>query len=202
VVDAVAGYSVHRGCLALGIRPDSSFRLASDGDRSRLIVGLERLADPANVGAVLRTAAVLGVDAALLGPGCADPYSRRAIRASAGAVLSFDVAQSADWLGDLDRLARGGVRLAALTPAPSAEVITRAALAGGQSGLALLLGAEGEGLSAETLARAHVCIRIPLAAPADSLNVAAAAAIAIFVVRAQQHDRPRPARFADVGPTG
>jgi tRNA G18 (ribose-2'-O)-methylase SpoU len=178
-VRQVTGYQVHRGALAsMGRLP-----LPAVGEvlaaASRVVV-LEDLVDHGNVGAIFRCAAALGLDAVILSPRCADPLYRRAVKVSMGAVFAVKYARMPDWRRGLSELRSAGFRLLALTPDQAAVPLA-------ESGVpdrgALLLGAEGDGLSSRWLQEADqaVCIRMApgaMAAGVDSLNVVAAAAIA------------------------
>ncbi len=175
---ALTGYRVHRGALASMQRvplPDPVEVLAD----ARRIVVLEDITDHTNVGAVFRCAAALGVDAVLLAPRCADPLYRRAVRVSMGAVFAVPYARLADWRGGLGWLQTLGFRLLALTPDPAATPIGQIAADGR---LALLIGAEGSGLSPRWLAAADQAVRIPMRRGVDSLNVSSAAAIACYLL--------------------
>jgi tRNA G18 (ribose-2'-O)-methylase SpoU len=141
---------------------------------------LEDLVDHANVGAIFRCAAALGVDAVILSPRCADPLYRRSVKVSMGAVFAIPYARMSDWRGGLAEIRAHGFTLLALTPDQSAVPLDKAASAGR---VALLLGTEGDGLSSRWLAEADTAVCIPMSAGAmelgvDSLNVVAAAAIA------------------------
>jgi tRNA G18 (ribose-2'-O)-methylase SpoU len=152
----------------------------------RRIIVLEDLVDHGNVGAIFRCAAALGVEAIILSPRCADPLYRRAARVSMGAVFTLPYARMTNWRGGLAELRAAGFRLLALTPDQSAVPIGAAAMG---ERVALLLGAEGDGLSSHWLAEADEPVCIPMAAGAiaagvDSLNVVAAAAIACQALQA------------------
>lgn len=197
VAEQVTGYRVHRGALAsmartplpgvTGLLAGSAApagRVAPAAGREpsspRRIIVLEDLVDHANVGAIFRCAAALGVDAVVLSPRCADPLYRRAVKVSMGAVFAVPYARMTDWREGLAELRAAGFRLLALTPDQSAADL--AAVPPGPR-LALLLGTEGDGLSSRWLSQADtaVCIRMSPGAMAlgvDSLNVVAAAAIA------------------------
>jgi tRNA G18 (ribose-2'-O)-methylase SpoU len=179
-IRAVLGYRFHRGCVALGEREDPTpveTVIAPTGPR--VVLALEDLADPDNVGAVFRNAAAFGAGGVLLSPGCADPLYRKAIRVSMGATLSTPFAR-AEWAVALAALREAGYTLVALTPGAGAEPIAATAARGiGSRRLALLLGAEGTGLGEETRRAADLCVRIPMVAGADSLNVATACGIAL-----------------------
>jgi tRNA G18 (ribose-2'-O)-methylase SpoU len=179
VLAHVAGFDLHRGAVASaarGLQP-----LLDDVLRnSQTIAVLEGLNDPENLGAIARSARALGVDALLLDPTCADPFYRRTVRVSMGEILFLPVVRSIDWSSDLLRVEQAGYRMLALTPSPSATSVHEITRTPGDR-LALLLGAEGPGLSAKTLARSER-VRIPLRADADSLNVGHAAAVAFAVL--------------------
>jgi tRNA G18 (ribose-2'-O)-methylase SpoU len=169
VMNAVAGFDIHRGALASAARlplPPPSTLLAG----ARLVLGLEGINDHENMGALFRNAAAFGADAVVLSPDCCDPLYRRAVRVSLGHVLHvpFTVAPF--------DLAAPGFTTVALTPDPAA---TRLDDVPPLERVALLLGAEGPGLRADTLAHAELRVRIPMARGVDSLNVATAAAIAL-----------------------
>jgi tRNA G18 (ribose-2'-O)-methylase SpoU len=133
--------------------------------------------DHENLGALFRNAAAFGVDALLLCPQCSDPLYRRAVRVSIGHVLTVPWARAVPWPDALDELRRLGFTRLALTPASDATPIERYAPQPGDR-IALLLGAEGPGLTSAAIDRADERVRITMAAGVDSLNVAVAAAIA------------------------
>jgi tRNA G18 (ribose-2'-O)-methylase SpoU len=176
VMNAITGFDIHRGALAAADRrplPDPAALLAATGR-----VGiLEGINDHENLGATFRSAAALGIGALLLSPDCCDPLYRRAVRVSMGHVLDVPYARLAPWPGALAEVVRSGYRIVALTPAPSATPIEELGLRSMER-VALMLGAEDRGLTAGACERAHVQARIPMVPGADSLNVAAAAAIA------------------------
>jgi tRNA G18 (ribose-2'-O)-methylase SpoU len=180
-LESVTGYDVHRGALAAMDRlplPSPADLLA----RSARVVVLEDVNDHANVGAVFRAAAGLGMDAVLVTPRCADPFYRRAVKVSMGAVFSVPWARFGRWPHDLETVRAAGFRLLALTPDVDADPIDDLAPAPTDR-LALLLGSEGDGLDRRTLAAADVRVRIPMTAGVDSLNVGAAAAVACYALR-------------------
>ncbi len=181
VLDGIAGFDVHRGCLAVCDRPEPvalDTLLAPPGRPSRLVV-LEGLSDPDNVGAVFRNAMAFGVDAVLLCPRCCDPLYRKAIRVSMGAALCVPSARLADWPADLEVLRGASYRLVALHPHGDVALAGERPLDTGGGRVALLLGTEGAGLSPAALARADARVRIPMREGFDSLNVATAAGIAL-----------------------
>lgn len=181
IVEAVVGMEFHHGCLAAGERgPEPSADAVLAETRSARLMVLEGLGDSSNVGALFRNALAFGVGAVFLAPGTADPLYRKAIRVSSGATVAMPFARLADWPRDLDRLRAAGYTVLALTPREDAMDI---GLLGAGSPLperlALLLGTEGRGLSADALAAADLQVRIPMAPEMDSLNVAAAGAVAL-----------------------
>jgi tRNA G18 (ribose-2'-O)-methylase SpoU len=187
IAERLTGYRVHRGALASLHRkplPEAPALAAA----ARRVVVLEDLVDHANVGAIFRCAAALGVDAVFLSPRCADPLYRRAVKVSMGAVFAIPYARMTGWYHGLAGLRAAGFRLLALTPDQVAAPIS-AAVAGQPTAqrIALLLGTEGDGLSSRWRHEADQAVRIPmqpgaLAAGVDSLNVVAAAAIACHVL--------------------
>lgn len=185
LMNEVAGFDVHRGCLAAGERgPDLTVGevltdLAPRGAQPALVVVLEGLTNHDNVGGVFRAAAALGAGAVLLDPRCCDPLYRKAIRVSMGAALLIPFARAA--LPELlEALQSAGFATVALTPAPGArDIETLTGDADRPRRVALLLGAEGPGLSHAALEQAEHRVRIPMAPGVDSLNVATAAAIAM-----------------------
>jgi tRNA G18 (ribose-2'-O)-methylase SpoU len=143
------------------------------------VVVLEDIVDHTNVGAVFRCVAALGFDAVLLSPRCADPLYRRAIKVSMGAVFAVPYGRLTDWRGAVEDVQAHGFRVLAMTPDPAATAIGDIMVAGK---LALLIGAEGGGLSARWLAAADAAVRIPMSNGVDSLNLGAAAAIACYLL--------------------
>src|SRR5690242_7562682 len=177
VMNGIAGFNIHRGCLAIVKRPQAPTldRIAA-GPLSRVLV-LEGVNNPDNVGGLFRSAAAFGIELVVLGPNSGDPLYRKAIRTSMGATLAVPFAQTAQWPGALRDLRADGFTLVALTPslkaAPLEEVWPHAKLA-------LMVGSEGEGLTEEAMRAATVRARIPMAGDVDSLNVTTAASIAMY----------------------
>ena len=180
VLEAVTGFHVHRGVLAsFGRLPDRP--LPDVLARADRVVVLEGMNNHTNLGAVFRSAAGLGVDAVLLTRTCADPLYRRSVRVSMGEVFSVPYAWLDDWPGALGDLRARGFRVLALTPATDAVRLEDVRLADDDR-VALLLGAEGPGLTGDAMGASDLRVRIPMAAGVDSLNVGAAAAVACWVV--------------------
>jgi tRNA G18 (ribose-2'-O)-methylase SpoU len=176
----VTGFNFHRGCLALARRPARQIALSDLAGASRLLA-IEGVTDPDNVGGLFRTAFALGVDAVLLDAASGDPLYRKAIRTSMAATLRVPYVRVDAWLDTFDTLRGFGFRIAALTPHPEATPLAEYALRADDR-LALVAGSEGFGMSADSLARADVRLRIPIDPRADSLNVVTAAAIALYAL--------------------
>lgn len=177
---AVAGFPVHRGVLAAADRwalPDPAEMLAG----ARRVAVLEDINDHENLGVIFRSAGSLGVDAVLLSPRCCDPLYRRSVRVSMGHVLTVPWTRLEPWPDGLDRVAGAGFTLIALTPAADAEPLT-AWNPPADERVAVLLGAEGPGLSPAALAAAHRRLTIPMRQAEDSLNVGSAAAVAFYAL--------------------
>ena len=185
VLQALTGFHVHRGVLgAVHRKPELSVRElleGASGSPPRRVCVLEELSNPTNLGAVFRSAAALGIDAVLLAPTCGDPLYRRSVRVSMGEVFALPYARLSGWPDDLDELRQRGFRLLALTPDASALPLDQLAVTEDDR-LAVLFGAEGPGLTESALAQADLTVRIPMAGGVDSLNVAAAAAVAFWVI--------------------
>jgi len=173
----IAGFNVHRGALASAARLPMTPAEAVTGP-ARLLAVLEGINDLENLGALFRNAAAFAVDGVLLCPRSADPLYRRCVRVSVGQVLHVPWTRVASWPAALDTLRAEGFELIALTPDRSATPLAEIKPDGSRR--ALLLGAEGRGLSKEALAAADQRVRIPLAPGVDSLNVATAAALAFY----------------------
>jgi tRNA G18 (ribose-2'-O)-methylase SpoU len=179
---SITGFDVHRGVLAAFDRKPlpGVGELVRD---ARRVVVLEDVNNHTNVGAIVRSASALGLDALLLDPASCDPLYRRSLRISMGEALSLPHTRLDALPGGLAPLRDAGFGLVALTPDAAATDIADIPRAPDDR-FALMLGTEGPGLSAAVLAAADFRARIPLAAGVDSLNVAAAAAIAFYALRA------------------
>ena len=178
----LTGYHLTRGVLCAMRRPLLPSVEAICQDASRIVV-LENVQNPTNVGAIFRSAAALGMDAVLLTPGCSNPLYRRSARVSMGTVFQIPWTFTADWpeagMAQLNAL---GFRSAALALSEKSISIDNPRLAG-ESKLALLLGSEGDGLTNATIARCDYTVKIPMYHGVDSLNVAAASAVAFWQLR-------------------
>ncbi|MGW6119849.1 TrmH family RNA methyltransferase [Nocardia sp. NPDC055165] len=176
VMAEVVGFHLNRGVLAVAPRP---VELTVDEvlDGARTVAVLEGVNDHENLGSMFRNAAGLGADAVLFGDRCADPLYRRAVRVSMGHVLRVPFAQLPQWPASLDLVRDKGFQIIALTPNPAA-VNLATAMTGEK--VALLLGAEGPGLTEEAMRATDVRARIPMSPGTDSLNVATAAAMAFY----------------------
>lgn len=178
VLDRVAGYRVHRGALALARRPPAR-AVGEVVTGARLVLAVEGVNDLENMGSLFRNAAGFGVGAVVLDPTCADPLYRRSVRVSVGHVLRVPFARAGFWPADLEILKDAGFAVAALTPGGEVPLARAVMAAGGDRRWAVMVGAEGDGLSAAALGAADVSVRIPMAPGVDSLNVATAAAVAL-----------------------
>ena len=177
-MSALAGFEIHRGCLALAERPPLTPVEELDLTTARRLVILEGVNNPDNVGGVFRSAAAFGVDAILLGPECGDPLYRKAIRTSMAATLQVPFAAALPWPQTLETIGARGFRVLGLTPAIDARPLDE--YARNVERVALVLGAEGHGLTEQALAAVHERVRIPMSGSADSLNVTVAASIALW----------------------
>ncbi|MCA1710269.1 MAG: RNA methyltransferase [Actinobacteria bacterium] len=180
VLHAVTGFHVHRGALAAFDRPP--LRKAADVlAAARRVLVLEEVNSPTNLGAVFRSAAGLGMDAVLLSPTSCDPLYRRAVRVSMGEVFAVPYAYLDPWPQALDDVRAAGFRILAMTPAADATRLEHVVL-GPDERAALLLGAEGPGLTEAAQRASDLRVQIPMAAGVDSLNVAAAAAVGCWAI--------------------
>ena len=141
---------------------------------------LEGVNDHENLGSIFRNAAGLGVDAVVFGTGCADPLYRRAVRVSMGHALLVPYAWATAWPADLAILRDNGFRVLAMTPDPTAPTLSEAMPTVGDGRVAILVGAEGPGLTETAMRASDVRVRIPMSRGTDSLNVATAAALAFY----------------------
>jgi tRNA G18 (ribose-2'-O)-methylase SpoU len=174
VMNRVTGFNIHRGAVALAARVPATPAADVLARTPPLVAVVEDVNDPENLGALFRNAAAFGLGAVLLSPRALDPLYRRVVRVSMGHVLHVPFARLDPWP---DALAGLGYTVVAMTPAEGAQDLD--AVVGSTTGpVAVLVGAEGPGLSAAALALADQRCRIPIAAAVDSLNVATAAAIA------------------------
>ena len=188
VLAGLTGYELTRGVLCAMRRPSpKDFREVCAG--TRRVAVLENVVDSTNVGAIIRSAAALGIDAVLLTPSCCDPLNRRAVRVSMGTVFQIPWAyigeQPADWPSPgLDWLNELGFKTAAMALREDSISIDDEGLAA-EAKLAIVLGTEGTGLTTRTIADCDYTVRIPMQHGVDSLNVAAASAVAFWQLRAK-----------------
>jgi tRNA G18 (ribose-2'-O)-methylase SpoU len=196
VLTAVTGFHLHRGALAAMRRPPllSAEALISQLDSEPIalpgivpnapkrIAVFEDIVDHTNLGALFRSAAALGIDAVLITPSCADPLYRRSIRVSMGAVFQVPWARLELWPADMSLLHNAGYVIAALGLTSGALPLSELT-AMNTARLALVLGTEGDGLKARTLAAADLVVKIPMSHGVDSLNVAAASAVAFYATQ-------------------
>lgn len=181
LAERVTGFHVHRGALASLHRAEPTPMADLLGLR-RLVVA-EDIVDHTNVGAIIRNAAGLGWDGVLLAPRAADPLYRRSIKVSMGTVFSLPWARVDDWATALPTLRAAGFTVVALALTPDAVALDAFAAAGVPEKLAMLVGTEGDGLSARWVEQADAVVRIPMDHGVDSLNVAAATAVACWALR-------------------
>ena len=182
LLEQLTGYVLHRGLIASmhrPLQPTPEEVLAS----ARRVAIVENVADPTNVGAIFRSVAGVGADAVLVTESCSDPLYRRAIRVSMGTVLQVPWARVGDWPATASMLASFGFHIAALALEPGA-VSLRDFASNAPERVAIVVGAEGTGLTAAAIAAADTIVKIPMAHSIDSLNVAAAAAVAMYALQA------------------
>ncbi|MFD6055121.1 TrmH family RNA methyltransferase [Agromyces sp. NPDC060279] len=179
-LEAITGYRVHRGALAAFERPELPDPAELLRDARRVVV-LEDIVDHTNVGAIFRSVAGLGADAVLVSPRCADPLYRRSVRVSMGTVFQVPWTRLPDWDEAAPLLHEHGFEIAALALADDAVSLRTLAKAPPER-LALVFGAEGDGLSRRALSAADRIVTIPMLHEVDSLNVAAAAAVVLYAL--------------------
>jgi tRNA G18 (ribose-2'-O)-methylase SpoU len=181
VMEELTGFHLHRGAVASMHRPELPPLDSVVRDARRVLV-LEDIVDHTNVGAAFRSGAALGIDAILVTPRCADPFYRRAVRVSMGTVFQVPWTRIQPWPRAVDGLREAGFTVAALALTEDAVTLDELAATPPER-LVLVLGTEGDGLRPRTITEADVTVRIPMAGDVDSLNVAAAAAVAMWALR-------------------
>jgi tRNA G18 (ribose-2'-O)-methylase SpoU len=179
VMADVVGFHLNRGVLAAAARP-GELTVDQVLEGAHTVAVLEGVNDHENLGSIFRNAAGLGVDAVVFGTGCADPLYRRAVRVSMGHALLVPYAWAAAWPGDLRGLRDRGFRILAMTPDPGAPTLSDAMASVADDRVALLVGAEGPGLTETAMRASDIRVRIPMSRGTDSLNVATAAALAFY----------------------
>ena len=181
----LTGFELTRGLLACMERPKEKTPEEICAGAKRIAV-LEAIADATNIGAIFRSASALGIDAVLLTPTCCDPLCRRAVRVSMGTVFTVPFARigkkTSDWPSALSRIKDMGFKTVAMALSDNSVSIEDEILTG-QEKLAIVLGTEGDGLAKSTIASCDFCAKIPMAHGVDSLNVAAAGAVAFWQLR-------------------
>lgn len=178
VLAATVGFDLHRGVVAAADRRPLPTVAHLAGTARRLAV-LEGLNDPENLGLIARAARAFGIDGLVLDPTCIDPYYRRSVRVSMGEILLLPVARSHDWPADIARLREAGFETWAMTPAADSTNLWDVHV---PERIAVLLGAEGPGLSAAALSAADRRVRIPIVTDVDSINVGHAAAVTFAAI--------------------
>lgn len=189
VLERLTGYHLHRGALAAMHRPVLPDPADLLRDARRVVV-LEDIVDHTNVGAIFRAVAGLGADAVLVTPRCADPLYRRSVRVSMGTVLQVPWTRLPEWDAAVPLLHDAGFHIAALALADDAVTLDAFA-ADPPERVAMVFGAEGDGLSRRALAAADTVVTIPMLHGVDSLNVAAASAVALWALRARSQPEQR-----------
>lgn len=179
LLESLTGFHVHRGALAAVHRRPLPTVDEVAGSARRLVV-FEAAVNHTNLGAVFRSAAGLGMDGVILSPDCADPLYRRSVRVSMGTVFTVPYARALRWPDALADLRQQGFTVAALTPSPDAMSLADLDV-GPHRRLALVLGTEGPGLTPAAIEASDTAVTIPMSGRVDSLNVAAAAAVAFWV---------------------
>lgn len=181
LLEELTGFHLHRGALASMHRPPLTPVAALLRDARRVVI-VEDVVDHTNVGAIFRSVAGLGADAVLVTPRCADPLYRRSVRVSMGTVLQVPWTRLPEWDEAVPLLHHAGFTIAALALADDA-VGLRSFAAGAPERVAVVVGTEGDGLSRAALEAADVVVTIPMAHGVDSLNVAAATAVALYALQ-------------------
>jgi tRNA G18 (ribose-2'-O)-methylase SpoU len=178
VLDSITSFNVHRGCLAIGERANALSLDDLQATPGPLVI-LEHVGNPDNVGGTFRNASAFGASGVLLSPGCSDPLYRKAIRTSMGATLTTPFLSVESWPGTIVRLREAGWMVIAMSPT-GRLTLNEALREKSERRVALLLGHEGDGLTTEAQEFATTVARIPMDPGADSLNVATAAAVALY----------------------
>lgn len=181
ILEEITGFHLHRGALAAMHRP-LALDIADVLSTARRVAVLEDIVDHTNLGAIFRSAAGLDVDAVLVSPRCADPLYRRSIRVSMGTVFQVPWVRLQHWPSDLELLGRHGFTTAALALGSDSLSVEELGSRNPDK-LALVLGTEGDGLRWTTVAATDLSVRIPMSGGVDSLNVAAASAVAFWECR-------------------
>ena len=181
VVEQLTGFLVHRGTLASMHRPvlPSVSEVIRD---AKTVVILENIVDHTNVGAIFRSVAGLGADAVIVSESCADPLYRRSVRVSMGTVMQVPWTRAGDWDDLVSTLKKSDFQVVALALDPHPQAL-QDFVREGHPRVALMVGAEGDGLSTRALETADSVVEIPMAGGVDSLNVAAASAVALWALK-------------------
>ncbi|WP_051701524.1 TrmH family RNA methyltransferase [Mycetocola saprophilus] len=183
-LEALTGFHMHRGALAAMHRPELPDMAELIRDARRIVI-LEDIVDHTNVGAIFRAVAGLGADAVLVSPRCADPLYRRSVRVSMGTVLQVPWTRMPEWDDAREILSAAGFHVAALALDERAVTLDAFSAAAPEK-IALMLGSEGDGLSRQALHHADSTVIIPMLHGVDSLNVAAASAVALWELRIRE----------------
>jgi tRNA G18 (ribose-2'-O)-methylase SpoU len=177
-LEDLVGFHLHRGAMASMNRPEP-LDLSQVLEASSRVAILEDIADHTNLGAIIRSASGLGVDAVLLTPKCVDPWYRRSARVSMGTVFDLPWVRMLSWPGDIQTLKQHGYQMLAMELTDDAIPLNEVQIAAGQK-VAMILGNEGRGVTAQALEAVDQTVIIPMHREVDSLNVGAASAIAFW----------------------
>lgn len=180
LIESITGFDVHRGVIASMQRPVMPSLESVVRHASRVVV-LENIVDHTNVGAIFRSVAALGADAVIVSPECADPLYRRSVRVSMGTVFQVPWTRISEWPQALNELKTLGFTVAALALDESA-ISLRQLVAERHDRIAIVMGTEGHGLTPATIGRCDRTVMIPMQHGIDSLNVAAASAVALYAL--------------------
>lgn len=185
VLEELTGFHVHRGALAEMMRPPTP-SIESVLNQAKRVVVLENIVDHTNVGAIFRAAAGLGIDAVLITPECADPLYRRSLRVSMGSVFTVPWTRIPGWPSSINDLKDAGFHTVAISPqniGGQASQDLRKFTQVSHDRIALILGTEGEGLTAASLDNCDQSVHIPMSNDVSSLNVASAAAVVFWALQ-------------------
>lgn len=185
LLEELTGFHVHRGALAAMQRPQEISVTQAISGAQRIVI-LENIVDHTNVGAIFRSAAGLGIDAILVTPQCADPLYRRSIRVSMGTVFSIPWTRVRNWPSALEELHAQDYHTVALSPGPNSQSLDDF-VSHEHGKVAFVLGAEGHGLTPDSMDKCQSIVHIPMSHGVDSLNVAAAAAVVFWAMRAHTY---------------
>jgi tRNA G18 (ribose-2'-O)-methylase SpoU len=185
VLEAITGYQLHQGALAVGKIPQRSSleSLLENSPRPLLLAAVEGMASAENFGAVIRNCAAFGVHILVVGETCCSPYQRRSVAGSVGTIFQQPVVQVENLAETLGRLRAKGIRCLAAHPRPESKRLSKAELSGD---CCLVFGAEGPGLTSKVLAACDETVEIPMPSHMNSINVASATAVFLYEATRQR----------------